>query len=159
MSRKKSAPRCKRQGQDSFSKNQNKAASHKTQSPWADSPAVDHELDDVIKRSQSDADRLEATCADDAAWFEENPARRFRIREVTPHERDTGLAPYAVLVTKLPGIGRARIALELYWGAPSDYDNDAVGEVLFDECMRRLDPDLAAIIRGGAACLPRSARE
>jgi hypothetical protein len=120
----------------------------KSQSPWAGySTPADDPIADIARRSQADAGRLDATCVDDATWFDEHPDRDFHIREATPHERDIGFAQEAVLAVRLPNIGQARIPLEVYWGKLSDYDNDAIGELLFEECMRRLDPNVAAVAR------------
>jgi hypothetical protein len=77
-------------------------------SPWYNPPAYDP-LAEVIKRIQRDADRLDAMSADDAAFFEANPARNFHLRAATPHERKAGTAFDMVLVAQLePGV-RLRI--------------------------------------------------
>jgi hypothetical protein len=77
------------------------------QSPWANIPAYDP-LADIVQRSQADAERLDATCADDVAWFDANPRRRFQIRNATPHELDTGLACSWMLVARY-STGRMRL--------------------------------------------------
>lgn len=124
----------------------NKAASRKSQaSPWANAPVYDPWAD-VIQRWRADADRLEATSEDDRRWFEANPGRDFHIREATPHERHVGQSDSAILVVRLPNIGRARFSIEVYRGEASDYDTDAIGEILFAAAVRRADPDLREII-------------
>lgn len=147
MSPKKKARRCERRANRDRSCTSNNACDlQKTQSPWS-AVLDDNWQDELGSRVEADADRLEAVMDEDRDWFARHPDRHFHIREAYPHERHVGQAGDAVLVVRLPQVGRARIALSISYGRPSDYDNDATGEALFAEFLRRADPNLAAVIR------------
>ena len=162
MSRKQEPPRCKRGGQGNFDKSQNRTASRKSQaqSPWAGfSPSTCDPLDDVILRSRADADRLQATSNNDAAWFDANQARRFHIREATPHEKWTGLAPGSVLVVRYSE-GRLRLPVP-YVGVDAPWkDIEEEGRMLFDLLTDHFtaantDPYAFGVIQEIRAAMPR----
>jgi hypothetical protein len=103
------------------------------QSPWANVTAYDP-LAEVVRRSQADADRLEATSDDDKAWFDANPGRSFHLRNATPHELDTGLACSWMLVARY-STGRIRLPVPIPALAAHDaleHDTKEKARQLFD---------------------------
>jgi hypothetical protein len=135
MDKKQSGRRCQRRPNQKSSRTfkNTRDLQNKQQSPWANIPDYDP-LADIVRRSQADADRLDATSFDDAAWFEAHAGRRLHLRQGTPHERDTGLACGWMLVARYSG-GRIRIPVpfpELVGRDPSKHDTEEKVRELFD---------------------------
>jgi hypothetical protein len=136
VSRKEEARRCERRANKKTSctpRNKPGSQNSQAQSSWADTPYYD-QLADIVRRSQEDAARLDATCFDDGVWFQAHSGRRFHLRQGTPHERDTGLACGLVLVARYSG-GRIRIPVpfpELAGCDPSRHDTEEKARELFD---------------------------
>ena len=134
MTRQEKARRCERQGQGKFAYTEKYNPDlQNRQSPWTNLPNFDP-LAEVVRLSQADAERLEATCDDDIAWFDANPIRRFHIRNATPHERDTGLACGWMMVARC-SIGRIRLPVPfpaLAAHDASEHDIEEKARDLFD---------------------------
>jgi len=154
MTRQEKAPRFERGANRKISCiSKNNPDLQNRQSPWTNQPAYDP-VAEVARRSQADADRLEATAADDQWFFDENPDRRFHIRNATPHELDIGLACGWVLVARYSE-GRMRLPVPfpvLAAREASEHDTEEKARELFD-CLTahftaaNVDPFLFGVIQ------------
>ena len=79
---------------------------------------------------------IDRACEDDRAWFTKHTGRQYRLRDAVPHEfndwvdqRPTGDLTPRVLVTAIPGIGRARVPLLLLASIPNDLDDDTLAKI------------------------------
>jgi hypothetical protein len=102
-----------------------------------------YEFKEYVARIRRDVDRHEATADDDHRWFKTNPARRFRLRPTTPHERYGGVSDKWVLVMRIPGVSRLRSGVQLESKPPS---TDAECTRLFERILDCHDPRFRNLI-------------
>lgn len=78
----------------------------------------------------------------DHVWFEKNPGRVHRLRDLVPFESfdPLGVPPlgmsWRILVTRVPGGGRLRLPVAL----PRELPNDAMDDIQLSRLFDRLAP-------------------
>ena len=80
---------------------------------------------------------IDAACASDKAWFDENPGRKYNIRDPRPMEFEPvelGVAPdgysHRVIVVHISGEARIRLIIQLPFDIPNEGAYDKALEQL-----------------------------